>query len=196
LKKFTMTKMNLPKVAVLATGAAVALMVATISPQAAQASPSQAAACTGCHTAGGSVTATPSLATVAPGASYTVALAFTGGTGTVGYWISGNGESVSGSSASATMTAPATAGTYTYTAWVRQDVTSSATYTITVEGTPGATPPAPTTPATDAPTVPATDAPTVPAAGAPVVADQGAAAPGTAVIPAGAPDTGAGGTAN
>ena len=77
------------------------------------------------------------------GAAYTVAIAVTGGSGNIGYWISGNGASVNGISASATMTAPAAAGTYTYTAWVRQGLTASTTYSITVG--PVATTPPPTT---------------------------------------------------
>lgn len=122
----------IPKIAVLATGLAVALLAATIHPAPAQASPDYASNCTECHSAGGSVLATPSLATVAPGAAYTVSLAFTGGGGPVGYWISGNGANVTGSSTTAAMTAPAAAGPYTYTVWMRNGVASSTTYSITV----------------------------------------------------------------
>jgi len=127
-------KMTVPKIAVLATGLTAAVMVATINPApVAQASPDYASACTECHTAGGSVAATPSSATLAPGAAYTVALAFTGGSSPVGYWISGNGASVTASNAGpVSMTAPAAAGSYTYTVWMRSGVVASTTYSITV----------------------------------------------------------------
>jgi len=213
--------MSVPKLAVLTTGLAAAMLAATLSPQAAQASPTEVSACTGCHAAGGSVVATPASATQAPGASYTVALAYTGGDGSAdGYWISGSdGSSATGSSATtASMTAPAAAGTYTYTVWVRSGVTASTTYTITVAAgttppsttpvTPPATtpvtPPA-TTPVTPpattpvtTPVTPATTAPaTTPPVGASTTTPAGAGAPAvldsSAVIPVGAPDTGAGG---
>jgi len=143
--------MTIPKVAVLATGLAAALLVATINPAPAQASPDEASDCSSCHSAGGSLTATPNAATLAPGASFTVALAFTGGSGSnTGYWISGNGANVNGSGTSATLTAPAAAGTYTYTAWFRQSVTDSATFSITVGG---ATPPVVVPPVVDPPVV-------------------------------------------
>jgi hypothetical protein len=141
VKMFSLKKMSIPKAAVLATGLTAAVLVAMLGPSAAQATPSKKANCTGCHTAGGSVKATPASATQAPNASYAVALAYTGGDGSAnGFWISGNGVSISGSSATtATMTAPAAAGTYTYTVWVRSGVTASTTYSITVSA-PTATP--------------------------------------------------------
>jgi hypothetical protein len=207
-----MNMTSIPKIAVLATGLAAAILVGTNNAQPAQASPSEAANCVPCHAAGGSLVATPSLATVAPGASYTVALAFTGGTGAAGSWITGNGASVTGSGTSATMTAPAVAGSYTYTAWVRQGVAASSTYTITVAGTgtppaptdPASTPPAPTDPASTPPaaTDPASTppAPTDPASTPPAATDP-ATTPvvpgnGSALIPVGSPDTGAGGSVN
>jgi len=194
LKTQYLKKMSIPKVTVLATGMAVALLAATMSPQAATASPSQASDCSACHPAGGSLTATPSGTSIAGGAAYTVALAYTGGTGSpAGFWISGNGASVTGSSAtSAAMTAPAAAGTYSYTVWVRSGSVASATYSITVAGT-GTTP---TTPAAGtAPTTPAlasgpgVEADPAAASGAGTVADP------SALIPVGAPNTGAGGAA-
>lgn len=101
------------KVAVLATGLTAAV---SINPAPAQAYPTQATTCTGCHAAGGSVVATPSSASLAPGASYTVAITITATAGAnSGYWISGNGVSVTGGPAatsthSAAMIAPAAAG--------------------------------------------------------------------------------------
>jgi len=164
MKIYNLKKLSIPKVAVLATGLAAGVMVVTINPSPAQAFPSQTQACTGCHAAGGSVTATPSNAALAPGAAYTVALAFTGGAGgSVGYWISGEGGNVNGSSTTAAMTAPAAAGTYTYTVWMRDDVTSSTTYSITV-GVAPTTPPVTTPPVTTPPTTepPVTTPPTTP----------------------------------
>jgi len=203
LKTQYLKKMSIPKITVLATGMAGALLAATMSPQAATASPSQQSDCSACHPAGGSLTATPSGTSIAGGAAYTVALAYTGGTGSpAGFWISGNGANVTGSSAtSAAMTAPAAAGTYTYTVWVRSGSVASATYSITVAGTGTA----PSTPAAGtAPSTPAGN--TVPNAPAlvsgPGVAADPAAASGagtvadpSALIPVGAPDTGAGGAA-
>jgi IPT/TIG domain len=133
LKTYSLKRNAIPKLAVLATGLTAAILVATINPTPAQAHVGYTEACDSCHDAGGSVTATPSSATVAPGATYTVDLAFTGGSTPAGFWISGNGVNVTGaSSTSATMTAPATAGPYTYTVWVRSGVVASTTYSITV----------------------------------------------------------------
>jgi len=156
--------MTIPKIAVIVTGLTAAVLVAVINPAApAQAYPTYASTCTGCHTAGGTVSATPSSATPAPGAAFTVALAITGGTGAnSGYWISGGTPAVSltGTAAGTTfpavaMTAPAAAGTYTYTVWMRNTVASSKTFSITVGAV--TTTPAPTTvaPTTPAPTTPA-----------------------------------------
>ena len=173
MKTYRFKRKTIPKIAVLATGLTAAVLAATISPAPAQASPGYASACTGCHTAGGSVTATPSSATLAPGVSYTVALVFTGGTSPTGYWLSGNGASVTASDAGpVSMTAPAAAGSYTYTVWMRSGVAASTTYTITVA--PVATTPPPTTvPPTTVPptTVPPTTVPptTVPPTTVPTV---------------------------
>ena len=136
MKIYSLKRTTIPKIAVLATGLVAAVVAVTITSAPAQASPTYASVCTGCHTAGGSVTATPSSATPAAGAAYTVALAFTGGTSPVGYRITGNGETVTASDAGpANMTAPAAAGTYTYTVWMRSGVVATVDYTITVGGT-------------------------------------------------------------
>ena len=167
LKIYSFKRKIIPKIAVLATGLTAAVLVATISPTPAQAYPAYAATCTNCHTAGGSVSATPSTATVAPGAAFTVAIAFTGGTSgsNSGYWISGNSVSLTGGPAAVAsyavaMTAPASAGTYTYLVWMRQGVTASKSFSITVA--PVVTTPPPTTiPPTTVPptTVPPTTVP-------------------------------------
>jgi hypothetical protein len=164
MKIISLKKMSIPKIAVLATGAVAALLVATIGPAPAQASPGYASACTTCHALGGSVTATPSSATVAPGAAYTVALTFTGGSSPVGYWISGNGASVTASDAGpVSMTAPATNNTYTYTVWMRSGVVAKTTYSITVAAAPTTTttttPPPTTTTTTPPPTTTTTTEP-------------------------------------
>src|SRR5450631_2529461 len=184
MKIISLKKMSIPKIAVLATGAIAALLVATVGQAPAQASPSYATACSACHALGGSVTATPSTATVAPGAAYTVALVFTGGSSPVGYWISGNGASVNASNAGpASMTAPAAAGSYTYTVWMRSGTSATTTYSITVAAAPTTTtttvppttttttepptsttttppPPTTTTPPTAPPTTTTTEPPT------------------------------------
>src|SRR5450631_3235503 len=137
MKIISLKKIGIPKIAVLATGAVAALLVATVGPAPAQALPSYATACSTCHALGGSVTATPSSASLVPGAAYTVALVFTGGSSPVGYWISGNGASVTASNGGpVSMTAPAAAGTYTYTVWMRSGVAASTTYSITVAAAP------------------------------------------------------------
>jgi hypothetical protein len=158
VRTLNLKKMSIPKIAVLATGAAAALLAATISPAPiAQAYPTPPqSACTGCHTSGGSVSATPSIATPAPGAPYTVTLAFTGGAGgNTGYWISGNSENIIGSAATGStrtqaMSAPAAAGSYTYTVWMRDGTAATSTYTITVGAAP-TTPPVTTPPVTTPP---------------------------------------------
>jgi hypothetical protein len=158
VRTLNLKKMSIPKIAVLATGAAAALLAATISPAPiAQAYPTPPrSACTGCHTSGGSVSATPSIATPAPGAPYTVTLAFTGGAGgNTGYWISGNSENIIGSAATGStrtqaMSAPAAAGSYTYTVWMRDGTAATSTYTITVGAAP-TTPPVTTSPVTTSP---------------------------------------------
>ena len=152
LRIVSLRRKTIPKVAVLAAGLTAAVVAVTMTTAPAQASPGYASTCSSCHTAGGSVAATPSSATLAPGAAYTVALAFTGGSSPVGYWVSGNGASVTASDAGpVSMTAPAAAGSYTYTVWMRSGVVASTTYTITVA-------PVATTPPVTATTPPVTGA--------------------------------------
>jgi hypothetical protein len=149
--------------AVLATGLTAAVVAASMGQSHAQALPSYASACTGCHAAGGSVMATPSSATLAPGAAYTVAIAITATTGgNSGFWISGNGVSVpggpaAGSTQSAAMTAPAAAGTYTYTVWANQGsppgAASSVLYSITLGAPPVVNPPVVNPPVVNPPVV-------------------------------------------
>jgi PKD repeat protein len=141
LKLLSLDRKSIPKLAVLAAGLTAAVVAGTMTTAPAQALPSYASACTGCHSAGGSVSATAPTANLAPGAAFTVALAFTGGSGNGGYWISGNGVSLTGGpTASSTftvaMTAPTAAGTYTYTAWMRQGSAASKTFSITVAAAP------------------------------------------------------------
>ena len=145
---------TIPTLAVLATGLAAALLVATIDPLPAQATPSKARDCTGCHGSGsvaGTVRATPSTTSPAPGAAYTVAVTAPAGRGNTGYWIANsNASGATGSSTgarggpssaasyTATMRAPATPGTYYFKVWAvrgpdnSSGVTSFARYQITV----------------------------------------------------------------
>ena len=206
MKIFSLKRSSIPKVAVLATALAVGFMVATVDMRPAQAQPTYGVTCIGCHTAGGSVTATPSTATPVASAAYTVAIVITNSvTGNSGYNISLAGVSkttggpAAGKTFTANMTAPASAGTYVYTVGADTNAppgaASTITYTITVAAAPPVTttttttpPPATTTttppPATTTTTVAPTVAPTtIP----PVVAP--------AVVPVGAPATGAGGAA-
>jgi hypothetical protein len=170
LKIISLKTMGIPKLAVLATGLAAAVLVATVSPApSAQAHTGSTEDCTGCHAAGGSLVATPSTTTMAAGEAYTVALAFTGGSGGSAYWVTGNGVSLTGSSPSVAMTAPAVAGDYVYTAWMTAGVTTSTTFTITVEGS-GPAPTESTPPATgtaSTPPVTGTATSLITAAGAP-----------------------------
>jgi hypothetical protein len=132
--------MTIPKIAVLATGLAGAVMVATINPPPAQALPSYKLACTGCHGAvtTGVSTAVPSKTVLAAGASYTVRITLAaGGQGLTGYWISGPGGVSGGPSSAlaytATLKAPATAGLKTYRVWTRQgNRVGSVAYHVTV----------------------------------------------------------------
>jgi len=200
LKIVSLKRKSIPKLAVLATGMAAAVMVAAVNMAPAQANPFNPGSpnCTECHTAGGSVLATTTPIAVG-GAPYTVTLAFTGSTSStaVGYRITRAGETpvFASDATTAEMTAPAAIGSYTYTVWMRSGVVATTTYTINItEAAPATTAPATTAPATTAPatTAPATVAPTVvptvvPTTIPPVVAP--------AVVPVGAPATGAGGAA-
>ena len=163
MRVISLKNMSIPKVAVLATGAAAALLVATINPApVAQAFPSRNANCANCHTASTSVatTAAPSTTTPVGGASYTVAITLaanpTGGNSgyailpvTAGTGTTNGGDVGPDLSFTATMAAPAAAGTYTYNVYTNQGSqdtgqTGSATYTITV-GSVVTTPPVTTT---------------------------------------------------
>jgi predicted CXXCH cytochrome family protein len=168
LHKLSVPKLSLPKIAVLVTGLAAAILVATMSPEAAHATP-RASSCAGCHAGAtaSTTTAAPSTATPVAGATYTVAISLTANPsgGNTGYGIvpvtAGTGSAFGGNTGSqltftATMTAPAASGTYSYTVWTNQGPTSagevgSATYTITVAG--GSTAPPVTIPPVTTPPV-------------------------------------------
>ena len=158
----SLKRLTIPKIAVLATGLVAAMLVATIHPMPAQATPSKARDCTVCHGSGsvaGTVTAKPNAATVAPGATYMVAISIaTTASGNTGFWIAnstaagatGTTTGVTGGPSAAlsyapTMTAPAAAGTYYYKVWANQGMddssaqTNFAIYSITVTA-PTATP--------------------------------------------------------
>jgi predicted CXXCH cytochrome family protein len=168
LRKLSVPKLSLPKIAVLVTGLAAAILVATMSPEAAHATP-RASSCAGCHAGAtaSTTTAAPSTATPVAGATYTVAISLTANPsgGNTGYGIvpvtAGTGSAFGGNTGSqltftATMTAPAASGTYSYTVWTNQGPTSagevgSATYTITVAG--GSTAPPVTIPPVTTPPV-------------------------------------------
>ena len=111
MKIYSVKKRNVPKVAVLGTGLLVAAVAVTMQAIPAQAHVGYTQVCSGCHGSGASMTATPSTATPAASATYTVALS----PAPDGYWITGNGASVTGSNSSVSMKAPAAAGVYTYT---------------------------------------------------------------------------------
>jgi|GEM_PF-6009070 len=163
LKILGLKRTSIPKIAVIATGLAVAMMAATISPPLAQAFPNKQQECLNCHgpgTVGGTVTAAPSTTTPAAGATYTVAIGMPANTaepaGNTGYWIANSdaagttglttavyGGNDSGVAArTATMTAPAAAGTYYYKVWAVKGstattgVTNFKVYSITVAGAP------------------------------------------------------------
>jgi predicted CXXCH cytochrome family protein len=175
MKVYRLKKTSLAHIAVLATGLAAAVMVATMSPSVAHATP-RASSCAGCHGAAtaGTTTVTPSTAAPAAGGSYTVAIALVANPngGKTGYGIvpvsTGTGSTFGGNtgtqlSFTATMTAPAAAGTYNYTVWTNQGKTDgtakvgSAVYSITVTG--GSTTPPVTT--TSTPPVTTTSTPPV-----------------------------------
>ena len=165
-------KASLPKIAMLLTGLAAAILAVAMSSQAAQATPNQGKNCAICHTAStsASTTATPSTTTPAAGATYTVAITLasnpTGGNS--GYAIvpvapdtqkTNGGNTGALLSYTATMTAPAAGGTYSYTVYTNMGSqstgqTGSAVYKITVTGgstTPPASIPATTPPPATAP---------------------------------------------
>jgi hypothetical protein len=154
MRIFTSTRMTTSKIAVLAAGLTAAILVPTIDQTPAQATPSRARDCTGCHGSGsvsGTVTARPSTTTPVAGAAYTVAITAPAGIGRTGYWIANSTAAgatgtttgvMSGPSSAASYTAamraPATAGTYYYKVWAvrgpdsASGVTNFARYSITV----------------------------------------------------------------
>ena len=169
MKIYNLKRMTIPKVAVLVTGLTAAVLVATINPAPAQATP-RASNCTGCHAsatgATTTVTATPSTATPAPGATYQVAITLTANPngGNTGYGIvpiapavekTFGGDTGTQLAFTATMVAPTAAGTYSYTVWTNQGPTDgtgqvgSKIYSITVA--PVVTTPPPTTTTTTTP---------------------------------------------
>ena len=204
MRIYRLKRMSIPKIAVLATGLTAAVLAATISPPPAQALPGFGTTCatSSCHTAGGSVTATPSTTTPASGAAYTVAIVLTNAaSGNSGYNISLAGVSITtggpaaGKTFSANMTAPAAAGTYTYTVAANTasppGAASSITYSITVGSTPTTVPPTTVPPTTVPPTtvppttVPPTTVPptTVPPTTVPPVITAPGAPTGVTAIP-------------
>jgi hypothetical protein len=236
--------MSIPKIAVLATGLTAAILVAMISPQAAQATPGEQADCTGCHSGGEVATMTLSLLgtpTMAPSTDYAISIAMStvnSNGGAVGWWIAeSDSAGITGQTATVCrtsstpvpaapacyggpalstsffprMTAPAEAGTYYYKVWMNQgpDDASSANnfkiFSITVTAPPVTTttePPVttttepPVTTTTEPPVTTTTEAPTSTTTAPPVVLGDTVTGDGTAVIPVGAPDTGAGGAAS
>jgi predicted CXXCH cytochrome family protein len=180
VKIISLPKMSLPKIMVLATGLAAAILVATMSPQVAHAYPTQAQNCANCHKGATSTatTAKPSTTSPVAGATYTVSitLAANPAGGNSGYAIvpvapdtmmTNAGNTASLTSYTATMTAPAASGTYTYTVYTNMGPTNagqtgSAVYSITVTGG-SASPPVTTPPVTTLPvaTPPVTTAPVI-----------------------------------
>jgi IPT/TIG domain len=178
LKIYSVKRKTIPKIAVLATGLAVAILAATIHPTPAQAYSSNPplSSCAGCHSGGvitAGTTATAPTTPLAPGASYSVTVTPVANPagGMSGYAIvpvapatgstNGTGTSLS---YTATMIAPASAGTFTYTVWTNQGpdgagVVGTATYNITVA--PVVTIPPTTIPPTTIPptTIPPTTIP-------------------------------------
>jgi hypothetical protein len=205
MRTVNLKKMSIPKIAVIATGLTTAIVAATMSPQAAQATP-RAASCASCH-AGASAsttTAKASTATPAAGASYTVAIAMTANPngGNSGYGIvpvapavekTFGGNTSAALSYTATMVAPTAPGTYSYTVWTNQGPTSdghvgSAVYTITVSSPPIATTPPVTTPPVTTPPV-TTPPVTTPPVTTPPVTTPPVTTPPTTVPPVTTPPT-------
>lgn len=151
--------MNRPRIAltisILGLAAAGALFAAVAAKPAA-ALPTYKTVCSTCHTSApsGSVTATPTKTTLAPGEAYTVSVAVNlSASGQTGFWITNNdvatpNPNVAGgpgaSPLTANMTAPSAAGTYTYKVYGVKSTTSASsgqtattTYSITVAGGAG-----------------------------------------------------------
>jgi Fibronectin type III domain len=115
LKIYSLKRMTIPKIAVLATGLTAAILAATISPQAAQATPSEQAVCTGCHGAGSApgfmqITLL-GLPTMAPSTDYAIKIdmATNSNNGNSGWWIANSdAEGVTGTTASVCRTSGST----------------------------------------------------------------------------------------
>jgi hypothetical protein len=152
-----------------ATVVAIALVVAVVTARPAQAWPFYESTCSTCHstTPSGTVTATPSKTTLAPGEGYTVGIGVgLSASGSAGWWIANNDSATPDfgmdggpgtSPFTANMTAPNAAGTYTYKVWGAKGKPGSGgmalmtTYQITVASAPPAgDTTAPTTTATGA----------------------------------------------
>jgi hypothetical protein len=161
-----MKKTGIALAAVTATVMAVAALFAFATARPASALPSYTQTCSNCHssTPVGSVTATPSTTTPAPGAAYTVDIGISlSASGNTGYRIVGanagtanpgvSGGPSSNASYTAHMTAPAAAGTYDYKVYgvktptntISNGQTGIATFSITVSSAPVADTTAPTT---------------------------------------------------
>ena len=181
MRIYCLKRTTIPKLAVLATGLTAAILVATINPMPAQAFPSKAANCAGCHAVGGSTTAAASTLTPAAGSTYTVAITMAANPagGNTGYAIvpvapavekTNGGNTGSQLSFTATMVAPSAAGTYKYNVYTNQGVTdpsgyaSGTSYSITIASVvtiPPTTIPPTTIPPTTVPptTIPPTTIP-------------------------------------
>ena len=115
LKIYSLKRMTIPKIAVLATGLTAAILAATISPQAAQATPSEQAVCTGCHGAGSApgfmqITLL-GLPTMAPSTDYAIKIdmATNSNNGNSGWWIANSDAAgVTGTTASVCRTSGST----------------------------------------------------------------------------------------
>ena len=213
LRIYCLKRTTIPKLAVLATGLTAAILVATINPMPAQAFPSKAANCAGCHAVGGSTTAAASTLTPAAGSTYTVAITMAANPagGNTGYAIvpvapavekTNGGNTGSQLSFTATMVAPSAAGTYKYNVYTNQGVTdpsgyaSGTSYSITIASVvtiPPTTIPPTTIPPTTIPptTIPPTTVPptTVPPTTVPATTIPPTTIPPTTIPPTTIPPT-------
>lgn len=158
-------------------GAAVAMAAATARP--AQGLPSYKSVCSSCHSGApvGSVVATPSKTSLAPGERYSVNVAVDlSASGKVGFWIVSDGAGTpdpnlgggpGSSPMSATLTAPTAPGVHRYKVYGVKGTpsasqTGTTTYSITVAAAATPTPtPTQTPTATPTPTLTADTAPPV-----------------------------------
>ena len=140
-----------PSVVLILILALTSLAALAVAVAPAGATPSTSTTCTSCHsgTASGTVTAVPSTATPAPGATYSVAIdigltasgktgyhvAQTDAAGSATTWMAVYSGTGSQTAWTATMTAPATPGTYYYKVWTAKGYSGMAkvvTYSIAV----------------------------------------------------------------